>query len=174
MTITGAQLFAVMRYASLRIPQYLDPLNTAMNEFGIRSDMRQAAFLAQIAHESGELRYTSEIADGTAYEGRVELGNTEPGDGPRFKGHGLIQVTGRKNHILCGIALKLDLVAHPELITEPLGAARSAGWFWQSHGCNELADGNMFGKITKTINGGFNGLDERLGYWLAARKAFGL
>jgi putative chitinase len=145
-----------------------------MQEHGITTSKRQAAFLAQIAHESGELRYVRELASGDAYEGRLDLGNTQTGDGQRFKGRGLLQVTGRANYQSVGEALGLDLIAYPGLLEMPANACRSAGLFWARHGLNELADADKFGAITKRINGGFNGIDERLRYWIVARKAVGL
>lgn len=155
------ELLAVMPYAKARIDAFLEPLNMAMEEFDINSRMRKAAFLAQVGHESGQLRYVKELASGSAYEGREDLGNTQPGDGVRFKGRGLIQITGRNNYIACGKALALDLLTKPELLEEPESACRSAGWFWKTHGLNELADAGDFVRITKRINGGTNGLEDR-------------
>lgn len=172
--ITGEQLAAIMPFAHDRIAAFLVPLTAAMDEFMIVGPKRQAAFLAQVAHESGELRYTAEIADGSAYEGRADLGNTMAGDGKRFKGHGLIQITGRTNHARCGQALGLNLESFPDLIMQPIGASRSAAWFWSDRKLNEEADFDRFGSITKKINGGYNGLDSRLHYWLSARKVFQL
>src|SRR5690348_6658419 len=105
MTISIEQLLTIMPNAHDRAILFLAPLNAAMQEFAIGTPRQQAAFLAQVAHESGELRYTAELADGSAYEGRVDLGNMQPGDGKRFKGHGLLQITGRTNHAKCGEAL---------------------------------------------------------------------
>lgn len=113
------QLKKIIPYAGRRADVFLVPINEAMNEFGINTPIRQAAFLAQIAHESGSLRYVREIASGEAYEGRVDLGNTEPGDGPRFRGRGLIQITGRSNYHDCSVALygaEAPLLLHPELL----------------------------------------------------------
>jgi putative chitinase len=176
--ISTTQLLAIMPLAGTRVPLFVQPLNEAMDEFGITTAHRQCAFLAQLAHESGELRYVRELADGTAYEPpsakAADLGNAEPGDGPRFRGRGLLQVTGRANYGRCGAALGLDLIGQPELLEAPVGACRSAGWFWQTHGLSDLADVDRFGTITRTINGGFTHLDERLAYWLRARKAVGL
>jgi putative chitinase len=172
--ISTVQLLAIMPMAGARLPAFVQPLNDAMDEFTITTPARRAAFLAQVSHESAELRYTLELASGDAYEDRADLGNTEPGDGRRYKGRGLIQLTGRANMATCGAALGLDLIAHPELLEAPAGAARSAAWFWQSKGCNELADADRFGTITRTVNGGYNGLDERLRYWIRGRKAVGL
>jgi putative chitinase len=144
---------------------YLPHLNDAMREFEIATYLRAAAFLAQLAHESAELRYFQEIASGRAYEGRKDLGNTQPGDGVKFKGHGPIQITGRANHAACGKALGLDLINNPTLITQPENAFRSAGWFWGTRNLNALADGRLFKAITKKINGGFNGLADRQKYY---------
>jgi predicted chitinase len=144
---------------------YLPYLNKAMREFEIATYLRASAFLAQLAHESAELRYFEEIASGKAYEGRKDLGNTKPGDGVKYKGHGPIQITGRANHTACGKALGLDLVNNPTLITQPPNAFRSAGWFWDTRGLNALADQRLFKAITKKINGGFNGLADRQKYY---------
>lgn len=145
-----------------------------MAEFGIDTPKRQAAFVAQVAHESGSLKYLKEIADGSAYEGRADLGNSSPGDGPRYKGRGLLQVTGKSNYRACGVGLSLDLIAFPQLLEEPKNACRSAAWFWQSRGLNHFADNDLFGALTKRINGGYTGLDDRIQHWLKARKVFGL
>ncbi len=165
------QLGEIFPHAGDKIFTFFGPLNDAMDEFSIDAPMRQAMFLAQVAHESGELRYVEEIASGAAYEGRTDLGNTEPGDGERYKGRGLIQITGRANYAACGAALDVDFVAHPELLATAVNACRSAGWFWQSHGCNELADADNFRKITLKINGGLNGYEDRLAYLELAKGA---
>lgn len=162
------QLKKIIPYAGPRAGIFLVPINEAMQEFGINTPIRQAAFLAQIAHESGSLRYVREIASGKAYEGRVDLGNTEPGDGPRFRGRGLIQITGRSNYRDCSVALYGDeapLLLHPEMLEVTVPACRSAGWFWWSRGLNALADARDFRSITRAINGGFNGFPDRLAYF---------
>lgn len=172
--MTPAQIAAVMPLAGARAMTYAEPLTAAMAQYGIDAPRRQAAFVAQIAHESGQLVYTRELASGDAYENRYDLGNTQPGDGPRFKGRGLIEITGRANYTTCGVALGLDLIANPELLEQPDAACRSAAWFWQVHGLSDMADADKFGSITHRINGGYNGIDERLAFWLAARREFGL
>lgn len=172
--MTPAELVAAMPFAGPRAATYAAPLTTAMTEYAINTPKRKAAFLAQVAHESGSLKYVREIADGSAYEGRADLGNTQPGDGPKYRGRGLIQITGRHNYAKCGKALGLDLVANPELLEQPLNACRSAGWFWSANNLNSFADDDAFGTLTKRINGGFNGLDDRLRGWLTARKALGV
>lgn len=179
MVLTLDQLLQIMPYARPRAGLFLDALNIAMGEFGINTPARQAAFLAQIAHESGELRYVRELASGAAYDtGRlaVRLGNTPTadGDGQRYKGRGLIQVTGRDNYARCGEALGLPLVDRPELLELPVNACRSACWFWSSKGLNELADKGAIDTISRRINGGDNGRDERRRYWMLARKAMGV
>ncbi len=170
--ITIDQLKKIIPFAGPRASVFLAPLNDAMTEFGIDTPTRQAAFLAQVAHESGSLRYVREIADGSAYEDRADLGNTESGDGPRFKGRGLIQITGRANYRTCSKALYGDdetLLLHPELLEDLVPACRSAGWFWWANGLNSIADGGDFRRITREINGGFNGYDERLAYYQRAQ-----
>ena len=145
--IGRAQLLEIMPYAKDRVNLFLQPLNDAMKEYEIDNGLREAAFLAQIAHESGELHYVRELASGKAYEGRN--GNTHPGDGPKYKGRGLLQLTGRSNYDACGTSLGLDLLANPELLEVPENACRSAGWFWQTNGLNELADQQDFARITE-------------------------
>lgn len=165
------QLIKIMPFARARATAFIEPLNAAMAEFGIDSAARIASFIAQVGHESGQLQYVRELASGAAYEGRKDLGNTWPGDGQRYKGRGLLQITGRLNYIACGAALGLDLVGHPELLEQPAAACRSAGWFWKTHGLNELADTGDQVRVTKRINGGTNGLAERLALFEKAKLA---
>lgn len=167
--MTLDDLRQVMPYSAGRAEAFLQPLEAAMAEFAINTARRRAAFIAQVAHESGELRYTRELGDGMGYEGRKDLGNIEPGDGPRFKGRGLLQITGRATYEACGKALGLDLIANPGLLEVPAGASRSAAWFWSLRKLNSLADDDAFGAITHKVNGGYTGLDDRLRYWLRAR-----
>ena len=164
------QLLAIMPLAGRRAGLFLAPLNVAMAQFGIDTPPRQASFLAQVAHESGQLLWLRELASGAAYEGRSDLGNVVAGDGVRFKGRGLLQITGRANYAACGVALGLDLLAAPQLLEQPVAACRSAGWFWQSRGLNRLADAGDQERITRRINGGINGLAERLALYQVARK----
>jgi putative chitinase len=170
--ITLEQLRRIMPYAGERAEAFLDPLNQAMAEFGIDTPQRQAAFLSQIAHESGSLRYVREIASGATYEGRRDLGNTEPGDGMRFKGRGLLQITGRHNYTICSIALYGDerLLDKPWLLESVVGACRSAAWYWSAFGLNEIADAGDIKRMTRRINGGLNGLAERQAYYAVAKE----
>jgi putative chitinase len=146
------------------IEKFFNPLLVKMNDNGITTLLRKAHFLAQIGHESGELRFTEEIASGAAYEGRADLGNTETGDGVRFKGRGLIQLTGRANYQAYGDARGKDYVT-PEnyklIATDADLAVDVACWFWNEHNLNDKADKDDLNGITKTINGGFNGLEDR-------------
>lgn len=173
--INAQQLSRIMPHLSaVKAEEFVPLLNTAMAEFEIdKSFARQAAFLAQLAHESGELRWFEEFATGAAYEDRTDLGNNQPGDGERFKGRGPIQLTGRANYRAAGRALGLPLEAEPLRAKEPQIGFRVAGWFWKSHGCNELADKNDFRGITKKINGGFNGMTQREVFYERAKAAFG-
>lgn len=164
MQITDKQLRLIMPHASpMRISTHLAPLNAAMEEFEISTRARVRMFLAQLAHESGELRYFEEIASGDAYDNRIDLGNTlaeaiaiaaahgtTPG---RFwKGHGPIQITGYKNHCAARDALGIDCVNTPSLLTTLEHAFRGAGWFWRSNGLNDLADADAFLAISRAIN----------------------
>ena len=148
MKITEAQLLAIMPNAKAaydgtgvsRAAKFLPYINATLDEFGIITLKRVRHFLAQIAHESGELRYTEELASGAAYEGRKDLGNTHKGDGKRYKGRGLIQLTGRANYTKYMAFCGYDVLAKPELLAQPKGATRSAGWFWRNKGLSTLAD----------------------------------
>lgn len=170
--ITLNDLIAICpRTNEAKLSLYVEPLNEAMEEFDISSNVeRETHFLAQVAHESGGFRYAQEIASGEDYEGRKDLGNTEPGDGVRFKGRGLIQLTGRANYRACGDDLGVDLVSQPELLESPVLAARSAAWYWYSRHLNELADRGDTLAITKRINGGLRGIQERMAYLKAAQQ----
>lgn len=176
--ITAEQLKAMMPLASeARRNTYLKPLNDAMERFEINNPMRIAAFIAQVAHESGQLKYTAELGNGKQYEWRKDLGNLRPEaleaahangstTGLFYEGHGLIQITGFDNHKECGEDLGIDLVTNPMLLCEPEYAALSAAWFWWKHGLSKHADTGNFGRITRQINGGTNGAEQRLAlYW---------
>lgn len=168
-------LRAIMPRAGDRAAQFAPHIESARARFGITSPRDVAMFLAQIAYESGELRYVREIASGEAYEGRRDLGNTEPGDGPRFRGRGLIQLTGRDNYRRCGQALGVDLIADPDRLAEPQLAAWSAGWFWRENGLTGLAEGpDPIVACTRRINGGLNGLADRKRYYDRALVALRL
>lgn len=140
-----------------------------MDEFGIRNNLyRISAFLAQVGYESSKFRYLEELADGSAYEGRMDLGNVHEGDGKKFKGRGLIQITGRYNYEQISKDLDIDFVANPKLLATPEYAVLSALWYWEKRGLNELADQDLFREITKKINGGYNGHSERVKLYSSA------
>lgn len=177
--MTPKQLAEAVQCPLGRAEKWADPLNTAMDRYEITTPERQAAFLAQVGHESGRLVFVREIWSPAQcpwqakYEGRLDLGNTQLGDGARFKGRGLIQITGRANYRACGASLELALEETPELLEQPGYAALSAAWFWNTHGCNALADAGDFEHITRKINGGLNGEADRLVLWATAKNAMG-
>lgn len=201
MNITIAQLKTIMPLAGDKAVEFLEPLNDAMHEFSIASSMQQAAFLAQCAHESSQLHCVVEnlnyshdglrktfpqyFSDGEAwsyehyperianlvYANKNGNGAVESGDGWRFRGRGLIQVTGRDNYLVCSGALDIDLLWQPDLLEEPIPAARSAGWFWSRNRLNAIADDVV--AVTKRVNGGLNGLTERRAFFVRACQVLG-
>ncbi|WP_293864938.1 glycoside hydrolase family 19 protein [uncultured Alsobacter sp.] len=166
-------LKGIMTRTSFKVlDRYYKHLETAMLTRGITTPLRQAHFLAQLGHESGGFRYTEELASGSAYEGRTDLGNTQKGDGVRFKGRGLIQITGRANYTAYGDAIGMDLTTGgnwTKLSTDPFLAVDCAGWYWETRGLNDLADQDDVQKITRKINGGVNGLKDRKAYLSRAK-----
>lgn len=165
--------------------RYADPLSEACTAYEITTPVRLAAFFGQLSHESVGLRHVKEIASGEAYEGRKSLGNTEPGDGPRYRGRGFIQVTGRSNYTTTRDSLRKwrddvpDFVADPDAMEQPLWAAMSAADWWSRHGCNALADAGKYVQLGRLINRGnanasepANGEADRLARWARARVAF--
>lgn len=194
--------------------RWYGPVSAAMAEFGISTPARQAAFIAQIGHESGGFtqlvesfnyrpaalaifsRVPASMRDGLgrqpnettvppdrqrqianlAYGGRYGNGDAASGDGWRYRGRGLKQVTFRDNYLACGKALGVDLVANPDLLaTDDTLSARSAGWFWKANGCNALADRGDFAGTTRVINGpAMEGQDRRVALWDSAKAAMGL
>jgi putative chitinase len=176
------------------------PLVATFQEFGLSTVARRAAFIAQAAHESTgfstfieNLNYSAgalnrvwpsrfplaiaaqyarqpERIANRAYANRIGNGDEASGDGWRYRGRGVFQLTGKANYAACGAALRLDLIGHPELLEQPMNAFRSAGWFWNSKVLSPLADMGAFNEITRRINGGYNGLADRLRYWEAAKR----
>lgn len=160
--------------AGMGAGRYAKPLEDACIRFGIVTTLQKAHFLAQVAHESDGFRTTVEYASGQAYEGRRDLGNTEPGDGVRFKGRGLIQLTGRYNYTAYSRAMHGDYrcVRNPGMLAELPDAALAAGWYWQVNAINPLADADNLEAVTRAINGGLNGLEQRRGYLRLAKRLF--
>lgn len=182
MSITPQQLLQILPNAGPKAGVFAPVLNAAMGKFGIVTLARQAAFIAQIGHESGQFRYLRELGN-DQYLAKYDtgtlaarLGNTPEadGDGQKYRGRGLIQITGRANYKACGEALGLDLLSQPELLELPQHAATSAAWFWHSRGLNSLADRGDFVGITRKINGGTNGIADRQALWEKARKVLGV
>lgn len=170
MIITVTQLKAICPLTKESVLLlFVEPLNKFMPQYGINTPLRVQHFIAQVAHESGYFQFVKELASGAAYDtGRLalKLGNTpEPdGDGQKYKGRGLIQITGKSNYEQCSKALFGEpnlLVKTPNLLENPEHAAHSACWFWNSKGLNTLADANDIISITRRINGGTNGFDDR-------------
>ncbi|MBU4626079.1 glycoside hydrolase family 19 protein [Pseudomonas sp. So3.2b] len=177
--ITLTQLQQILPNARAQAGVFILALNAAMLHRHITGPKRMAAFIAQVGHESGELRYVRELG-GEHYLSKYDtgalaarLGNTPDadGDGQKYRGRGLIQITGRRNYLACSRALFGDerLLHFPELLEQPQWAAESAAWFWHSNGLNELADQDQFTTITRRINGGLNGLEHRQHLWEKAR-----
>lgn len=193
--MTLGQIKEATLSSTVNATKFFSCIEAACSKFDISTPARQLCFLAQVGHESGGLFYTEELASGAAYEGRKILGNTQPGDGIRFKGRGLIQITGRANYKAVGDALGINFIANPALLggknvdkcsaPQLKNAALSAGWFWNSRRLNALADlinitkpidngTNLanFILITKKINGGINGLNDRLNRYKNGVKFF--
>ncbi|MDC7819092.1 MULTISPECIES: glycoside hydrolase family 19 protein [Pseudomonas] len=180
MTITAQQLLQILPNAGAKAGVFVPALNAAMSKYAIITRLRMAAFIAQIGHESGQLQWVRELGS-NQYLSKYDtgtlakrLGNTPEadGDGQKYRGRGLIQVTGRANYEACSEALFSDarLLNTPELLEASVYAALSAGWFWQRAGLNTLADKGDFLTITKRINGGTNGLADREALYQRALK----
>lgn len=176
-----------LRQIMPRIPpdkfeMYFLLLNRVMQDFQISTPLRESAFLAQVAHESGQLRFMEEIWGPTQQQRRYEppsdlatrLGNTQPGDGKRYRGRGPIQLTGRANYQRYGSLLGVDMVNNPDLAATPQISFQIAGTYWRTNGLNELADVQDFITITRRINGGLNGLEDRQRYYAIAKGVLGV
>lgn len=200
MPITQQQLLQILPDASPIAGVFVSALNDSMARYKIDNRLRVAAFLAQVGHESGQLRtlvenlnYSAEglvrtwpkrftLLTATAaarkpeqianivYASRLGNGPAVTGDGWKYRGRGLIQITGWVNYQACGSALSLDLLTKPELLEQPVYAALSAAWYWSSNGLNELADTGRFEDITRRVNGGLNGKADRLAIYQRALK----
>ncbi len=164
----------VSKLSADKAAQLAVAINQAMQEAEINTMQRQAAFIAQIAHETGGFKWFRELGNDQyfeKYDGREDLGNTEPDDGPRFRGRGFIQITGRNNYEKAGQALGLDLIDNPEQAESMDVGARIAAWYWRTRNLNYFADKDDFITITRRINGGVNGLEDREAYWEKAKRA---
>ena len=175
LNLSVAQLTEIAAFADpAQIELLYHPILRTLAEFDLTTPLRQAHFLAQLCHESGSFNYLEELASGEDYEWRDDLGNVQAGDGVRFKGRGLIQITGRANYGDCGDALGQDLIATPTRLADPDLACRSAGWFWNTRYLSAFADRDDVDTITYRINGGYNGYDERVEFLNAAKAVLGV
>jgi predicted chitinase len=180
--VTAAQIKAICPPASMvDIRKHVSYLNQTMRKYHINTRLRQAHFLAQLAHESAHFHKTLEGASGEAYEGRVRnLGNTQPGDGKRFKGRSLIQLTGRTAYTEYGKYIGRDITTgdNMKLLEQEPYASDCAGWFWLKYKgyakLNAKADKDDFLGVTRGINGGTNGLADRKRWYVNAKKVFSL
>jgi len=148
---------------------YAPMLTQGMDRWGIDTYDEITMFLANLMHESGEFRWMQEIASGSEYEGRADLGNTSAGDGVKYKGRGPIQVTGKTNYIIMGMLLDLDLVDNPDLLLDPQNGIDAACAFWWNNRLDDAAK-KGFIPVVKAINGGTNGLADRQTYLTRARQ----
>lgn len=199
MILTKEQLKTIAPNAGNKIDLYLPYINKLLDEFEINTPLRLQHYLAQILHESGEFKYVEENLNYSAqsllktfpkyftastvkayernpqkigsrvYANRMGNGNEASGEGYKFRGRGLIQLTGKNNYQLYKGYCGFDVVSKPELIAQPLGAVRSSMWFWKRNGLNALADKDDVVGVTKKINGGTNGLSQRKVYLLRAK-----
>ena len=182
MPINAQQLLQILPNAGKQAGVFASALNLAMDRYQVNTRLRMAAFIAQVGHESGQFRYLRELG-GYQYLSKYDtgslakrLGNTPEadGDGQKYRGRGLIQITGHDNYLACSKALFGDdrLLQTPELLEQAEWAAKSAGWFWDSRSLNDLADIDAFETITLRINGGLNGVGERREFYRRALKVF--
>ncbi len=171
-------MITVEQLATLTSPEkahtWITSLNETTQRFNIHTPLRQAHFLAQILHETGNLRWLTELWGPTAaqerYEGRMDLGNTQPGDGYKYRGRGAIQLTGRYNYTLYTRYTGIDFLANPSAVAEPPHAILVAGWYWMNRGINAEADLDDLHAVTRKVNGGLNGIEDRAARLQAARE----
>lgn len=145
--------------------------SSTLDSYDINTRLRIAHFMGQVTHECAGFRTTEEFASGAAYEGRRDLGNIEEGDGKRYKGRGLIQLTGRANYRRIGGVLNLPLEDNPELAAEPATSLKIACEYWKMRKINVAADRNDLIRVTRLVNGGLNGLEDRRKYLKKAKTA---
>jgi putative chitinase len=173
--VTAEQFYAIAPQTSLKkLTPLVAPLNVALAKYNITTPLRICHFLAQMYHESDGFNASEEYASGADYEWRDDLGNTQKGDGVRFKGRSFIQITGRYNYQDFSNYLGVDFVSNPELLATPEYAWLGAGWFWDTRNLNNLADQDRFRDITIRINGATNGWSDRLDALQRAKRFFGI
>lgn len=166
-------LVAAFKYANPRILRGLVDNPDMFIAYGVDTDIRRNMFLAQLAHESDGFRTTREYASGNAYEGREDLGNTQTGDGARFRGRGLIQLTGRANYTRYGELLGKDLLTDPMIVEAMPLALEVSLMYWKDRKLNRFADENNFREVTRRVNGGYNGMEGRSRYLRVFRGMLG-
>lgn len=179
MKVTKEQILQIMPNAEKYVDKYLVYINGYSEVFHIDTPKRMAHFLAQVAHETNELRCVKELGNKAYFvkydNGKLKkmLGNVKDGDGYKYRGRGLIQITGRANYkeYQDSKYCRGNIMDEPQLLEQPLGAVKSGMWWWWKHGLNELADSDSFLAITKTINGGTNGLESRRKFLVKAKLA---
>ncbi len=164
---SGAKAEAQMRIVGA-ISAVFSP---TLDSYEINTRLRIAHFMGQVTHECAGFRTTEEFASGAAYEGRKDLGNVHTGDGKRYKGRGLIQLTGRSNYRKIGEILGLQLEDNPELAAEPVTSLKIACEYWKTRGINIAADRDDLVNATRLVNGGLNGLEDRRLYLQKAKTA---
>lgn len=204
MQLTAAVVAAGCGSTILRAASWTAPLQATCDRYFINTPLRVAAFLAQVGVESARLTALSENLNYSAegllstfpkyfnaveaaqyerqpqrianrvYANRYGNGNEASGDGFRFRGRGLLQVTFHDNYASCGKAIALPLDSHPELLEQPCNAALAAGWYWDSRDLNKLADAGNFSGVCRAVNGGLNGYSERLALYTAGKRALGI
>ena len=173
--VTAEQFYEIAPQTSLsKLTPLVAPLNIALVKYNITTPLRICHFLAQMYHESDGFNASEEYASGADYEWRDDLGNTQEGDGVRFKGRSFIQITGKYNYQDFSNYLGVDFISNPELLATPEYAWLGAGWFWDTRNLNNLADQDRFRDITIRINGGTNGLDCRFEALGRAKRVFGI
>lgn len=174
MKLTSDLLYQFARRANKEIIENIVAYQSLFDEYDITPGLRRAHLFAQLAHESDGFRTTREYASGRAYEGRADLGNTQPGDGVRYKGRGLIQLTGRANYQAYSVLFPDDdIVETPELVEQFPYALEVSLAYWKNRNLNKFADADDIRTITRRINGGLNGFADRQA-WLIRAKGLGL
>lgn len=154
------QIAAAVADGAGNVERYWPPILAGLDHFGIDDHYTRVATAATVATEC-DFVYLTELASGWEYEGRADLGNTQPGDGPRFKGRGFVQVTGRGNYLRAGAALGIDLVDNPDLAARPDIAGLTLGWYFQTHGIRAMANARDWQGVREAVNGGLNGYRDR-------------
>ncbi len=179
MSITKQQLQSIIlptKYDDVRLQSITDALNQTFLKYSINTNLRICHFLGQVLHESGAFRYSAEIWGNTpaqlGYDTRVDLGNTpeHDGDGYKYRGRGWIQLTGKTNYRQASTEFAQDFINNPDLLAKEPWDGLAAGWYWSKKGLNVFADNDDVLTITKKVNGGYNGLNERK-MWVVKAKS---